>query len=155
MTIPKLWPKPIPRPNSPITETDTFFPRPNFLKPIHFFATNLKPRLFFETKFSETETLKKKNWNVNLCYRVSQAKVLNRITCAGFATGASFNRSTCSPFPRGIGKPLIYSVRCSDCAKLDVRNFWLGHPVTSCTSPRLYKVIKRRFTKWFENAQFQ
>ena len=37
-----------PRPNSFETETETFFPKPNFPK----------PRLFSETKFSETETLK-------------------------------------------------------------------------------------------------
>ena len=66
MTIPKIWPKPIPRlffryqifrnqyrdffpiPNFSETETDTFFPIPKILKP--------KPRLLFDTKFSETET---------------------------------------------------------------------------------------------------
>ena len=59
MTIPKFWPKPIPRlflryqifQNRPrdfflrpnFSETDTFLPRPNLPKP--------KPRLFSETKF--------------------------------------------------------------------------------------------------------
>ena len=65
MTIPKFWPKPIPRlflryqifrnrnrdfflrPN--FSETDTFLPRSNFPKP--------KPRLFSETKFSEADTV--------------------------------------------------------------------------------------------------
>ena len=80
MTIPKFWPKPIPRlflqyqifrnryrdffprPNFSETEADTFFPKPKILKP--------KPRLLFryqifwnrnryfisDTKFFETET---------------------------------------------------------------------------------------------------
>ena len=66
MTIPKFWPKPIPRfffryqifrnqnqnffskTKFSETETDTFYPRQNSPKP--------KPILFSETKFSETKT---------------------------------------------------------------------------------------------------
>ena len=155
MTIPKFWPKPRLIFRDQIFRNRYFFSETKFSETDTFFCDQLETKTFFRDQILRNRDSQKKNWNVNLCYRVSQAKVLNRITCAGFATGATFNRSTCSPFPRGIGKPLIYSVRCSDCAKSGDRNFWLGHPVTSYTSPRLYKVIKRRFTKWFENAQFQ
>ena len=89
MTIPKFWPKPIPRlflryqifrngnraffPRPNFFETDTFLPRPNFPKP--------KPRLFSETKFFRNrnrnpqrfgksfETEKFRNRNVNLWWR--------------------------------------------------------------------------------------
>ena len=68
MTIPKFWPKPIPRHFSDTKfsepKTDTFFPRPNFPKPkprlfseTKFFR-NRNRNFFSETKFSETETLK-------------------------------------------------------------------------------------------------
>ena len=85
MTIPKFWPKPIPRlflryqifrnrnrdffprPNFSETETDTFLPRPNFPKPklrlfseTNFFR-NRNRDFFSETKFFETETETLKN----------------------------------------------------------------------------------------------
>ena len=80
MTIPKFWPKPIPRlffryqifwnryqdffPRPNFSETDTFLPRPDVPKPRLFaetkFFRNQNRDFFSETKFFETETLK--NW---------------------------------------------------------------------------------------------
>ena len=85
MTIPKFWPKPIPRlflryqifqnrprdffPRPNFSETDTFLPRPNlpkprlFPRPIFFRNRDFfwyqifpKPRFFSETRLSKTET---------------------------------------------------------------------------------------------------
>ena len=78
MTIPKFWPKPIPRlflryqifrnrnrdffprPNFSETETDTFLPRPNFPKPRLFseskFFRNQNQDFFPRPNFFETET---------------------------------------------------------------------------------------------------
>ena len=74
MTIPKIWPKPIPRlflryqifrnrnffprPNFSETETDTFLPRQNFPKP--------KPRLFFRDQIFRNRNQKPQKFGKSL-----------------------------------------------------------------------------------------
>ena len=42
------------------TETDTFFPRPNFLKPIHFFCDQLETETFFRDQILRNRDSQKK-----------------------------------------------------------------------------------------------